>query len=137
MHFDSSFRRPSWSAPVLVAALTGLLLVARVTQGLLVPPPAAQQDIETLQQYSELVEALHEQSGGYHQRFKALMFQGSTEDLQRDDDDDNVQADKKKGGKKEPKDGDGGDNDKARLVPVVLGVMSKSVSVPCIVIRHC
>ena len=114
MHFDSSFA-------------LGLVLLARATQGLLIPPQAAsQEDNDALQHYSDLIEALHEQSGGFHERFKAaaaLRFQDAAEDSQLAND--NVYGDSKKGGKKGPKNGDGEDDGTIKLVPVVLGVMSK------------
>jgi hypothetical protein len=111
MHFDSSFA-------------LGLILLARVAHGLLIPPHAAHEDNDALQHYNELIEALHEQSGGFHERFKAaaaLRFQDAAEESQLAYD--NVHGDSKKGGKKG--DGDGNGDDNIKLVPVVLGVMSK------------
>lgn len=123
MHFDSSLRRLSCLAVLA-------LLAGTIAQGLLIPPEVAQEDLDALQHYNELIEALHGESGGFHQRFKALTIQQEAGDLQQvsyHDEDDNLDQDKKKGDKKEPKHGDGDDNDGGypKLVPVVLGVMSK------------
>lgn len=128
MHFDSTLRR---SRSPVVALLLCLLAATASIQALLIPPQPAQDDIDALQHYNDMIEALHDQSGGYHQRFKALAFQDASQQQQvlENDGDDNVPHDdgkkKNKGGKKHPKDGDG--KDKVKLVPVVLGVMSKWV----------
>lgn len=128
MHFDSILR--GCRSPAAMILLCLLAATASI-QALLIPPQAAQEDIDALQHYNDLIEALHDQSGGYHQRFKALAFQDASQQQQalENDGDDNVPHEdgkkKNKGGKKHPKDGDG--KDKVKLVPVVLGVMSKWV----------
>jgi hypothetical protein len=124
MHYDSSLHHPT-RAMLLLAFLA---LFCAVTQALLIPPQVTtQEDVDAIQLYNELIEALHEQSGGFHERFKALKVQQGAEHAQLPvfQADDNVHGDKKKG--KQPKDGDG-DKDGPKLVPVVLGVMSKWVT---------
>lgn len=123
MHYDSSLHPPN-RAMLLLAFLA---LFCAVTQALLIPPQVTREDVDAIQLYNELIEALHEQSGGFHERFKALKVQQGAEHAQLPvfQADDNVHGDKKKG--KQPKDGDG-DKDGPKLVPVVLGVMSKWVT---------
>lgn len=127
MHFDyGSLRRLSCLAMLLAAVLAFLAITT--AQGLLIPPEVAQEDFDALQRYSELIEALHEQSGGFHQRFKALRLQLEGGDQQTPlfaEDGDLAEEGKKKGDKKQPKHGD--DDGEAKLVSVVLGVMSKCV----------
>lgn len=122
MHFDSTLRRPGSST--LLVLLLASYLAAAFSQALLIPPQQ-ESESDAIEQFSKLIEALHEQSGGYHQRFKSLMFQSSQDDqaLNAVDDDNLPEDDFKSDKKHSPKDGDG--KDKIKLVPVVLGVMSK------------
>jgi hypothetical protein len=117
MHFDS--RLPTMSLSVIILAT--ICMLATLSQALLVPSNMAQVEMETQELYRKLIEDLHEQSGDFHQRFKALSFQqgDSQEGAQNDDNDSRIEGHKKK--TKKPNDGHGGE----RLVPVVLGVMSK------------